>query len=243
MNRLWIGIAALVALAAVAFFVFNRPQNTEAVRIGVVLPLSGSMAEYGDNGRNGLTLAQEELSRDAAMRGVELIYQDSGDTPEGSVTAVRRLIDVEGVQYIIGGLTSSGTLAAAPYAQERGVLFFTPAASAPGIPEIGDMVFRNWPADDTIARALDELYALGMKPDWWKLEPQRSAAAWGSIGDTIAGMAEASYAQIAPHLYCGPVEGAANIQLAASLPNKAAKGIALPAIHGAAGRRTRWRGP
>jgi branched-chain amino acid transport system substrate-binding protein len=153
MNRLWIGIAALVALAAVAYFVFNKPQNTDAVRIGVVLPLSGSMAEYGDNGRNGLTLAQEELARDPAMRGIELIYQDSGDTPEGSVTAVRRLIDVEGVQYIIGGLTSSGTLAAAPYAQERGVLFFTPAASAPGIPEIGDMVFRNWPADDTIARA------------------------------------------------------------------------------------------
>ena len=35
----------------------------------------------------------------------------------------------------------------------------------------------------------------------------------------IAGMAEAHYAQIAPHLYCGPVEAAANIQFAASLPN------------------------
>lgn len=35
----------------------------------------------------------------------------------------------------------------------------------------------------------------------------------------IAAMAEAHYAQIAPHLYCGPVEGAANIQFAASLPN------------------------
>ena len=35
----------------------------------------------------------------------------------------------------------------------------------------------------------------------------------------IAGMAEAHYAQIAPHLYCGPVEGAANIQLAACTPN------------------------
>jgi galactonate dehydratase len=35
----------------------------------------------------------------------------------------------------------------------------------------------------------------------------------------IAGMAEAHYAQIAPHLYCGPVAGAANIQLAASIPN------------------------
>ncbi|MBA3520018.1 MAG: mandelate racemase/muconate lactonizing enzyme family protein [Rhizobiales bacterium] len=35
----------------------------------------------------------------------------------------------------------------------------------------------------------------------------------------IAGMAEAHYAQIAPHLYCGPVVGAANIQLATCTPN------------------------
>jgi L-alanine-DL-glutamate epimerase-like enolase superfamily enzyme len=35
----------------------------------------------------------------------------------------------------------------------------------------------------------------------------------------IAGMAEARYAQIAPHLYCGPIVGAANIQLAACSPN------------------------
>jgi galactonate dehydratase len=35
----------------------------------------------------------------------------------------------------------------------------------------------------------------------------------------IAGMAEAHYAQIAPHLYCGPIEGAANVQLATAIPN------------------------
>lgn len=35
----------------------------------------------------------------------------------------------------------------------------------------------------------------------------------------IAGMAEAHHAQIAPHLYCGPIEGAANIQLSACSPN------------------------
>jgi 2-dehydro-3-deoxyphosphogalactonate aldolase len=35
----------------------------------------------------------------------------------------------------------------------------------------------------------------------------------------IAGMAEAFQAQIAPHLYCGPIEGAANIQIAACSPN------------------------
>ena len=35
----------------------------------------------------------------------------------------------------------------------------------------------------------------------------------------IAGMAESHYAQIAPHLYCGPIEGAANIQLSVCSPN------------------------
>ena len=35
----------------------------------------------------------------------------------------------------------------------------------------------------------------------------------------IAGMAEAHYAQIAPHLYCGPIVGAANVQVSACTPN------------------------
>ena len=39
--------------------------------------------------------------------------------------------------------------------------------------------------DTTIARALEELYALGIKPDWWKLEPQASAGAWAKIEQVI----------------------------------------------------------
>jgi 5-dehydro-2-deoxygluconokinase len=41
-------------------------------------------------------------------------------------------------------------------------------------------------ADDTIARALAGLYALGIKPDWWKLEPQASTAAWDKIAAVIS---------------------------------------------------------
>jgi 5-dehydro-2-deoxygluconokinase len=40
-------------------------------------------------------------------------------------------------------------------------------------------------ADDTVARVLARLYALGIKPDWWKLEPQARARAWTAIGDAI----------------------------------------------------------
>jgi 5-dehydro-2-deoxygluconokinase len=45
---------------------------------------------------------------------------------------------------------------------------------------------KNGPLDDrTIPAVLEELYALGVKPDWWKLEPQASSAAWKAIGETI----------------------------------------------------------
>src|SRR5262245_302917 len=39
--------------------------------------------------------------------------------------------------------------------------------------------------DTTVSRALEELYALDIKPDWWKLEPQASPSAWQKIEATI----------------------------------------------------------
>ncbi len=42
-------------------------------------------------------------------------------------------------------------------------------------------------AEDTLARVIGRLAALGVKPDWWKLEPQRSEAAWRRIAATVAG--------------------------------------------------------
>lgn len=46
---------------------------------------------------------------------------------------------------------------------------------------------KNGPLnDETVSTALQELYDLGIKPDWWKLEPQASAAAWRNIDAVIA---------------------------------------------------------
>jgi 5-dehydro-2-deoxygluconokinase len=39
--------------------------------------------------------------------------------------------------------------------------------------------------EDTVASAIEELYAAGIRPDWWKLEPQKSKAAWRNIARAI----------------------------------------------------------
>jgi 5-dehydro-2-deoxygluconokinase len=40
--------------------------------------------------------------------------------------------------------------------------------------------------DDTVASVMRRLYAIGIRPDWWKLEPQANAAAWQAIDAAIA---------------------------------------------------------
>jgi 5-dehydro-2-deoxygluconokinase len=45
---------------------------------------------------------------------------------------------------------------------------------------------KHGPLDDqTTARAMAEVYAEGIKPDWWKLEPQTSSKAWDEIEDVV----------------------------------------------------------
>ncbi|NMD07437.1 MAG: DUF2090 domain-containing protein, partial [Phyllobacteriaceae bacterium] len=45
---------------------------------------------------------------------------------------------------------------------------------------------KHGPLDrTTIARAMQDIYDLGIKPDWWKLEPQADPSAWDEIGKTI----------------------------------------------------------
>ena len=71
--------------------------------------------------------------------------------------------------------------------QERELVRVHEAARAAGRELLIEIIAgRNGPLDEgTVASVLERLYALGIKPDWWKLEPQTSAAAWRAIGRTV----------------------------------------------------------
>jgi branched-chain amino acid transport system substrate-binding protein len=191
MSFIGLGVIAIV----LAIFLWTRKSsNAGAVKIGIILPLSGSMSEYGQNAKEGLTLAAEELAKKNDIKKVDLLYQDTKDTPQDTVNAVRRLVDVDNVRFIIGGLTSSGVLAAEPYLKRRKVLLFTPAASAPDIPD-GKFVFRNWPADDAMAKKFgEEIYTRGTRKiailnvsnDYGNTNANGFASAFETLGGSVA---------------------------------------------------------
>ena len=73
-------------------------------------------------------------------------------------------------------------------AQERELLRVNDAARSLGRDLLVEIIAAKHGAvkADTIARVLERLYSLGIKPDWWKLEPQETVAAWDNISRVIA---------------------------------------------------------
>ncbi|HEU4442639.1 MAG TPA: 5-dehydro-2-deoxygluconokinase, partial [Burkholderiales bacterium] len=71
--------------------------------------------------------------------------------------------------------------------QERELLRVSDAARTAGRELLIEIIAGKHGAlaDTTVAAVLERLYALGIKPDWWKLEPQKSAAAWRAIEKTV----------------------------------------------------------
>ncbi len=71
--------------------------------------------------------------------------------------------------------------------QERELLRVQSAARASGKEAMIEIVAgKNGPLKaDTVARAMSQLYDAGLRPDWWKLEPQTDVAAWAAIGEVL----------------------------------------------------------
>jgi 5-dehydro-2-deoxygluconokinase len=71
--------------------------------------------------------------------------------------------------------------------QERELMRVYQAARAAGRELLIEIIAGKHGAlrEDTVASVLARLYALGIRPDWWKLEPQTSAGAWRNIEGAV----------------------------------------------------------
>src|SRR3546814_17364926 len=95
------------------------------------------------------------------------------------------------------------------------------------------------PVDDhTVARAIQRLYDLGMRPDWWKLEPSDSADAWRNIERTIVANDTHCRGVVLLGLSAPEAELVASFQVAAAQP--LVKGFAVGRTILAAAA-ARWR--
>lgn len=114
------------------------------VKVGSVFPMTGPIATYGQESVNGMELALEKIKKDQAFKyDLTLIKEDNKGEPVESGNAVKKLIDVDKVNIIVGSVASSNTLAGAPIAQSAGVPLLTPASTNEKVTEVGNFISRT----------------------------------------------------------------------------------------------------
>jgi len=122
------------------------------IKVGIVLPLTGSEAAFGEIERNSFKMAADEINAKGGVKGnkLELLFEDDTGKPEVGRSAVEKLISRDKVPVLTGGYSSSCTIAATAVAQQFKVPFLVTTGSADEITEKGyEYVFRlNPPASE-----------------------------------------------------------------------------------------------
>ncbi len=122
----------VLSLAAATMLVSGALMAKE-VKIGVVLPLTGPIAAFGQTSKGGLDIAYEQNHKLKNGDTVKLIVlDDRGDKVEAA-TATKRLIDKNHVTAILGEVASSNSMAMAPVADKAKTPMITHASTNPRV--------------------------------------------------------------------------------------------------------------
>lgn len=135
-------------------------EKTNEIKVGFVGPLTGEAASWGQNAMAGISLAVKEINDAGGIHGkkIKLISED-GKCGGESVTAVRKLIDIDKVQVMLGPICSPEAEPVVPILQEYNMPTVMPTPSAPGLTAGRDAVFRVYPSDSLQgAYAADFIY-------------------------------------------------------------------------------------
>ncbi len=143
MNKMLKSVLAGAALCAASGMLFAAPKSNN-IRVGGIAPLSGAVAVYGVECKNGIDLAIAEINAAGGINGqkIEFICEDDEGDAAKSVSAYKKLITKDKARIIIGSLTSGCTIAITKQAQANKVLQIAPAATAVNVTDAGNYIFR-----------------------------------------------------------------------------------------------------
>ena len=169
-------LAAVVVASLVAGFVsgyYSRvimgagQSETVTVRIGALLPLSGSLASFGKRNQYALQLAEEDINRFAELTGSKfrfrILFEDTGTDPQVARSRMEALA-AQGVKAFIGPMSSREVSQVKPYADANKLVVISQSSTALALAIPGDYIFRVVPPDSYQGRALAKyVFASGFK--------------------------------------------------------------------------------
>jgi len=157
-KKLLLVVAALSLLIPV---VACAPKEAETIKIGCVLELTGELGHMGEMMLDGARMAVEEINAAGGVLGkqVAIVEEDGGTDPAQGFDRVKKLVEIDGVQVIVGPMITPTSELSMPYAKVHKIPLIT--MSATGVPlselEGTEWYFRTCLRDDAQGRLLAEV--------------------------------------------------------------------------------------
>jgi branched-chain amino acid transport system substrate-binding protein len=140
--RLFVAAGAAALLAGL--LACGKGGGGKEIVIGEYGSLTGTTATFGQSTHNGIMQAFDEINAAGGLLGkkVKVLVEDDRSQPEEATTAVTKLINQNHVVAVLGEVSSSRSLAAAPICQANKIPMVSPSSTNPRVTQVGDYIFR-----------------------------------------------------------------------------------------------------
>ena len=133
MHKTRAAVAALTLLAGFTGLASAQQGiSKDEILIGTIQDLSGPLAGYGKQARNGMLLAVEEVNEQGGINGrkIKLLVEDAGYDPKRAMLAATKLVQQDKIFMMLGHIGTAQNNAAMPILFEKEVINFFPLAAA-----------------------------------------------------------------------------------------------------------------
>ncbi len=166
-GRLLVALALPLCAAGLLALGGCGQSKGGTIKVGVYGSLTGTTATFGQSTERGVKLAFDEINAAGGVGGKQLVMisEDDQSKAEEAATAVQKLINQDQVVALLGEVASSRSLAAAPIAQDAGVVMISPSSTNPEVTKKGNFIFRTCFIDPFQGTVMAKFAAqnLGMK--------------------------------------------------------------------------------
>ncbi|RHW37673.1 ABC transporter permease [Lysinibacillus yapensis] len=123
-------------------------EQTGTIKVGVLASLTGALESYGKQTQKGFELGLEyatDGTMEVAGKKIEVVWEDTETKPEVAVQKATKLLEDDGVDFLVGSSSSGDTLAVLPLAEEYEKIMIVEPAVADSITgsEFNPYIFRT----------------------------------------------------------------------------------------------------
>lgn len=115
----------------------------EVIKIGAIYGFTGSASFWAEYAKNATDMAIEEINQEGGVNGrpIQIIYEDSKSNPANSVSAFKKVVEVDGVDVVIGDVWAFLANPLIPLADQSKIVTISPTVMDASVEGKSDYFF------------------------------------------------------------------------------------------------------